>query len=198
MPRTEDRAAQRLNRTAYEPSRAEAVSMAEIRPALPADLPAARAIFTEYVESLADVAAPSFAHQRVDDELRSLPGEYGHLGGIILLAWEGLSCVGCVAVRPLDPPGVAELKRMYVAPARRGVGIGRRLCEAALAHAARLGYASIKLDSDPTLTAALALYRRLGFVPTARYNADPDPATVYLEKDLGRQATPTSPAGRQT
>lgn len=158
--------------------------MAEIRPALPADLPAARAIFTEYVESLADIAGPSFAHQRVDDELRSLPGKYGPPGGIILLAWDGPSCIGCVAVRPLVPPRVAELKRMYVAPGHRGAGIGRRLCEAALSHAARLGYASIKLDSDPTLTAALALYRRLGFVPTDRYNADPDPATVYLEKHL--------------
>ncbi|MGE0394609.1 MAG: GNAT family N-acetyltransferase [Vicinamibacterales bacterium] len=159
--------------------------MVEIREARPEEIPAARAIFTEYVESLATVAAPSFAHQRVDDELRTLPGRYASPGGAILLAWHGRDCVGCVAVRPLDPPAVCELKRMYVVPAYRGTGLGRRLCETALAHARRLGYREMKLDSDPTLTTALALYARLGFVPTPRYNADPDPATVYLAKPLG-------------
>jgi GNAT superfamily N-acetyltransferase len=158
--------------------------MVEIREAGPADVPAARAIFTAYIESLSGVAAPSFAHQRVDEELRTLPGRYGPPGGLILLAWNGDACVGCVAIRPLEPPYVCELKRMYVVPAHRGAGFGRRLGETAIERARRLGYRQMKLDSDPTLTAALALYARLGFVPTPRYNADPDPATVYLEKRL--------------
>lgn len=158
--------------------------MVEIREARPEEIPAARAIFTEYVESLADVAAPSFAHQQVDDELRTLPGRYAPPGGAILLAWHGRTCVGCVAVRPLDPPAVCELKRMYVTPAHRGTGLGRRLCTAAIDRAVALGYREMKLDSDPTLTAALALYQHLGFTPTPRYNADPDPATVYLTRRL--------------
>lgn len=159
--------------------------MVEIRDAGSEDMPAARVIFTEYVASLAGIAAPSFAHQRVDDELRTLPGRYAPPGGTILLAWHGDTCVGCVALRSLDPPDTCELKRMYVTPAHRGRGLGRRLCEAALERAVELGYRQVKLDSDPTLLPALALYASLGFVPTPRYNADPDPGTVYLRKPLG-------------
>lgn len=154
--------------------------MIDIREAAPHEVGAARGIITEYVHSLAPIAASSFAHQRVDDELRDLPGAYAPPTGALLLAWEADACVGSVAVRPLDPPDVCELKRLYVRPAARGQGVGRRLTEAAMARARALGYRRMKLDSDPSLTAALTLYRALGFTDTPRYNTDPDPETVYL------------------
>ena len=158
--------------------------MAEIREAAAAEMTVVRAIFAEYMQSIAHLAACSFQHQRVDDELQTLPGKYAPPGGVILLAWEGPECVGCVAVRPLEAPEVCELKRMYVRPAARGKGLGRSLCDAAMEQARGLGYRVMKLDSDPELVPALALYRSLGFVDTPRYNTDPDPHTVYMARDL--------------
>ena len=152
--------------------------MVEIREAAPSDMGAVRNIFAEYMRSIAHLAATSFAHQRVDEELQTLPGKYGQPGGAIVLAWEAGTCVGCAAVRPLDGAGTCELKRMYVRPSHRRNGLGRR-------H--RFGERTdhtVKLDSDPALLPALALYRSLGFVPAARYNEDPDPETVYLARVL--------------
>ncbi len=145
---------------------------------------AVRDIFAEYMRSIAYLAATSFAHQRVDDELQTLPGRYGPPGGVIVLAWEAGVCVGCVAVRPLEGAETCELKRMYVRPSHRRTGLGRRLADAALSRARELGYRTIKLDSDPALQPALALYRSLGFAPVDRYNQDPDPDTVYLARTL--------------
>lgn len=101
----------------------------------------------------------------------------------MLLAWDAEACIGCVLVRPLEG-ATCELKRMYVRPTHRGHGIGRRLCDAALTRAREMGYQAMKLDSDPALSTALDLYRRLGFADTPRYNQDPDPATVYLARAL--------------
>ena len=158
--------------------------MVEIREAAASDMEAAREIFAEYMESVAHLAARSFAHQRADEELQTLPGKYGPPDGTIVLAWDEGVCVGCVAVRRLDEAGACELKRMYVKPTHRRVGLGRRLCEAAISRARQMGYRQIKLDSDPALHPALVLYRTLGFVDAARYNADPEPDTVYLARVL--------------
>ena len=158
--------------------------MVEIREATPSEMGAVREIFAEYMRSIAHLAAASFAHQCVDEELQTLPGRYGPPGGTILLAWEAGACVGCAAVRPLNGAGTCELKRMYVKPSHRRTGLGRRLADAALSQARNIGYRTVKLDSDPALLPALALYRSLGFVPAERYNQDPDPETVYLAHDL--------------
>ncbi len=158
--------------------------MVEIREASASDMEAARDIFAEYMRSIAHLAAASFAHQRVDDELQTLPGKYGPPGGAIVLAWDAGACVGCAGVRPLDGAGTCELKRMYVRPSHRRAGLGRRLSEAVMARAREMGYRTVKLDSDPALLPALALYRSLGFAPAARYNQDPAPDTVYLARVL--------------
>jgi ribosomal protein S18 acetylase RimI-like enzyme len=136
------------------------------------------------MQSIAHLAACSFKHQRVDEELESLPGKYAAPGGVILLAWDGSECVGCAAVRPLDENGSCELKRMYVRSSARGQGLGRQLCERAMARARAMGYQVMKLDSDPELVPALALYRSLGFTATPRYNTDPDPHTIYMAREL--------------
>ena len=167
---------------ARDPARGH--SLIEVRESATSDLEAARGIFAEYIGSVAHLAAASFAHQRVDEELQTLPGRYGPPGGTILLAWDAGTCVGCAAVRPLDGAQTCELKRMYVRPSHRRMGLGRRLAEAALLRARELGYRTVNLDSDPRLRPALALYRSLGFSPAARYNQDPDPETVYLARTL--------------
>lgn len=148
----------------------------------------ARELIVEYGHTIADVAACSLEHQRFDDEVASLPGRYAPPRGRLLLATLDGRPVGCVALRPLDDlgPHTCELKRMYVRPSARGHGIGRLLAERLIADARAIGYTLIKLDSDtdPRFSAAIALYRTLGFTECPRYNADPDPKTLWFEMRL--------------
>jgi ribosomal protein S18 acetylase RimI-like enzyme len=86
-------------------------------------------------------------------------------------------------LRPL-PDGTAEIKRLYVRPAWRGSGLGRRLAEAALIEAASRGYAVVRLDSTPAMRAARALYASLGFAPIPPYGTDAWPGFDCFEKRL--------------
>ena len=76
--------------------------------------------------------------------------------------------------------GVAELKRMYVAPAFRGRGVGPRLLEAAEDTARELGYDLLRLDSQAS---TWPVYREAGYRQIADYNCNPH-ADVWAEKRL--------------
>jgi ribosomal protein S18 acetylase RimI-like enzyme len=88
-----------------------------------------------------------------------------------------------VAVRPLEE-GACELKRLYVRPDARGSGAGRALVQAIVEEARRLGYRTMRLDTLPTMDAARALYRSLGFVEVERYNDNPIPGVLFFELEL--------------
>lgn len=113
------------------------------------------------------------------------PAEVAEGRGAFLVARRGGTPVGCGAVRLLDA-GTGELKRMYVAPAARGTGVGRRLVEALEAEARALGARRLVLETGTRQHAALALYRATGFVPIPLYGEYvSSPATsVCLGKEL--------------
>lgn len=90
--------------------------------------------------------------------------------------------VGCGAVRLVDA-GTAEVKRMWVSPSMRGRGAGWALLEALEAAAVELGARIGVLDTNATLTSALALYRAAGWQEVPPYNDNAE-ATHWFRKDL--------------
>jgi len=124
--------------------------------------------------------------QGFEAELASLPGKYAPPTGALLLARSADGrAVGCVALRALAEAGCCEMKRLYILPEGRGHGLGRRLAEAIIDEARRLGYREMRLDTLPSMQGALAIYRGLGFVEAAPYYQTPIAETVFLWLDLG-------------
>lgn len=141
---------------------------------------ATAAMFRAYAQSLDIDLAPQGFAQEVD----ALPGVYGPPGGEILLAKRGDHVLGCIALKPLEPPRIAEIKRLFVRTQMRGIGVGKALVETAIDTARRLGYREIKLDTLPQMEGAIALYRHYGFVPIPAYGSHPYPGLVSLGKKL--------------
>jgi len=151
-----------------------------IAPALfPADTGKVRELFTEYGRSL----GVDLSFQDFDRELASLPGDYAPPEGRVLLADEGGEAAGCVALRR-EGPARCEMKRLYVRPAHRGSGLGRRLALAVIEEARRIGYHRMRLDTLPSMGAAMGLYRDLGFRPIVPYRFNPVPGALFLEREL--------------
>jgi len=91
---------------------------------------------------------------------------------------------GCGAV--LDSgEGWAEVKRMFVSPAARGLKLGRRLLDEIEAIAARRGVRVLRLEMGGLQPEALGLYRSAGFVEIGPFGAyGPDPVSIFMEKTL--------------
>jgi ribosomal protein S18 acetylase RimI-like enzyme len=148
------------------------------------DLADTIALFTTYANALGvDLAYQGFAA-----EMAAMPGKYAPPAGELLLARSagGGEAIGCVGMRPIDPPGCCEMKRLYVSPQARGFGLGRALVEAVVAEAQRIGYREIRLDTLPTMDEAIALYGKLGFKLIAPYYVTPIEGTKFMAKRLGR------------
>jgi len=116
------------------------------------------------------------------------PGNGGYAGkpaeasGLFLVARLHGRAVGCGALKPLDA-STAEIKRMWVAPDARGLGVARRLLEALEDHARQAGMRRIVLDTNRSLAEAQALYRKAGYRDIERYN-DNAYADFFFEKEL--------------
>ena len=137
------------------------------------------ALFREYVASLAE----DISFQNVDEELGTLPGKYARPTGVVLIARDGEEAAGAVGYRMVEP-GVCEMKRLYVRPAFRGLGLGRELANELIEDARARGYRTMLLDTLASMATARALYRDLGFGPVAPYYDNPLPGVMYMALEL--------------
>ncbi|RLP77765.1 N-acetyltransferase [Mycetocola tolaasinivorans] len=94
------------------------------------------------------------------------------VGAFIVLVVDG-EPVGCGGVRALSPERF-EVKHVFLRPAARGAGHGRRLLERLETEARTLGATELVLDTNATLAAAGGLYRSSGFAEIAPYNSNPN------------------------
>ncbi|MCI4372665.1 MAG: GNAT family N-acetyltransferase [Thermoplasmata archaeon] len=127
-----------------------------------------------------------------DAEQSGLPGDYVSPKGALFLAFEGRTPIGLAALR-YHKGRTAEFKRLYVRPACRSAGVGRRLTVRALQRARQLGYRRVVLDTLPRMVRAIALYRKLGFRRIDPFWDHPVPTALFFELDLreGRQRPPS-------
>lgn len=93
--------------------------------------------------------------------------------------------VACGGVREVEP-GVGEIKRMWVHDGWRGAGLGARLLRHLEDLSAQMGHRVVRLDTNGTLTEAIAMYERAGYRPIERYNDNPY-AQAFFEKALTGQ-----------
>ncbi|MGA7375903.1 MAG: GNAT family N-acetyltransferase [Candidatus Sulfotelmatobacter sp.] len=146
----------------------------------PPQIAQVRELFLEYAQSLGF----SLCFQNFDKELEGLPGHYAPPEGRLLLAeYEG-QVAGCVAMRALEP-GICEMKRLYLCPRFRGIGLGRALADRIIAEARQVGYRRMRLDTvEPVMKDAVAMYRKLGFKEIAPYRSNPIAGAIYMELEL--------------
>lgn len=149
------------------------------RHAGPEDMAAVRGLFTEYAGSL----GVDLSFQGFDSELEGLPGKYSPPGGTLLIAERDGEPCGCIALRLIDGRA-CEMKRLYVRPACRWLGIGRELVRRLLEDARTKGYGCMRRDTLPSMRRAIAMYRSFGFREIAPYVYNPVEGALFLEKSL--------------
>ena len=101
-----------------------------------------------------------------------------------IVARSGASVLGCGAIVE-GPDSSAEIKRMFVVPAARGLKIGRRLLQQLETVAIAKGVQSLRLETGIKQPEALALYRSAGFVEIGPFGIyQPDPLSVFMQKEI--------------
>lgn len=159
------------------------ITLVPVRPDSPAGLAALRAYAGELARRWPGTAPePTWSEEFLADDPMALAPP----SGVFVVATRDDRVVGCAGLRLEGadvPPGAGEIKRMWVDPALRGQGLGRRLLAHLTELAREAGLRRLVLDTAEDLAEARALYRREGFVETEPYNANPY-AHHWFTRDL--------------
>ena len=139
------------------------------------DIETVQTLFDEYVTAL----NIDLTFQNYDNERRHIADIYLPPTGALYLAENNGASAGCVGLRKLDGQR-CEMKRLYVRPDFRGMGLGAALCYQIIEKGRQLGYTEMLLDTLASMHGAVALYRSLGFKQIAPYYHNPLPDAQYL------------------
>ncbi|KCV83830.1 MarR family transcriptional regulator [Actibacterium atlanticum] len=184
---SDERAAQILNRHKNAPRLLEAMDIVTIA------LSREEIVFEEidYASDLATTCLNAYAMElgarlNVEFDLKKAGdpdlSQMKHPHGTFVVARLGDMPVGCVGVKG-NGGQLAEIKRMWIAPAARGLGLARRMMTAAEDAARDLGIEVLRLDTNSTLFEAVKLYQTMGWTQIDRFNNDPYP-DLFFEKHL--------------
>ena len=144
------------------------------------EIETSRRLFREY-EAWLDL---DLCFQGFEEELRTLPGRYAVPDGRLFLAAVDGEPAGCIALRRLED-SVCEMKRLYLRPRFRGLGLGRVLIERLMDEARGCGYSKMRLDTLPSKMAkAVNLYEAYGFVEIPPYYDNPHKDVLFMELAL--------------
>jgi putative acetyltransferase len=149
----------------------------------------ARELLLEYGRFvIAQPGAARFCFGALEKEAARLPLSFLEQGGGCLMARASLEPVGFVAWRDVPPEIAAdawELKRLWVRPAGRGLGLGRALTQNVIDRAIAANRKAIYLDTAPaSMGSAHRMYLEMGFTPCPPYNDNPVEGLAYLVKNL--------------
>ena len=143
------------------------------------------AMVAELLEAYAASLPIDLSHEGFAEEVEGLPGEYVPPRGALLLALDTAgAAVGCVGLRPLPIQDACEMKRLYVAPTCRGLGLGKALGAAIIREAKNGGYSTMYLDTLPGMKAAQLLYHALGFEQTSPYYCTPFDRMMFYRLEI--------------
>jgi GNAT superfamily N-acetyltransferase len=154
---------------------ASAIQITECDPRHPDARLAVRAYVTELARRFDGGFDPALSISAADEEM-SPPA------GLFLVATLYGDPVGCGALK-FHPGAPAEIKRMWVAPEVRGLGLGRRLLAELEARAAARGVRTLRLETNRALAEAVSLYRSAGYREVAAFNDEPY-AHHWFEKTM--------------
>lgn len=168
---------ERLVKAMAEVERLLRASAVELSVADPAS-PEASACIADYLQELQSRFEEGFDPGR---SVSAEPDEMVPPAGVFLLARLEGNAIGCGGLK-VTGPGEGEIKRMWIAPALRGVGLAQRMLEALEAHAASMKLHTLRLDTNRCLVEAHALYLRNGYREIAPYNDNPY-ADHWFQKD---------------
>ena len=158
------------------------------------DLPVVRSLFLEYMQWALLLAEATWGHpvgvtpaEVVEHDIAGIQ-RFMPPDGRLLLASDDTGVVGCACAWMLRPR-LAEIKRVYVRPSQRNLGTGRALIQSVIADLRENEFTTVRLETTSFMSAAVNLYRSLGFHDTAPYAEGETPAdqrhhTIYLELSL--------------
>lgn len=150
-----------------------------IVPASSEQMDIVRELFREY-EAFLNV---DLCFQGFEAELAALPGDYAPPSGALLIALVDGVPAGCVAVRPIED-GICEMKRLFVRPQFRGLGLGRTLARTVIQESRGIGYTRMRLDTLDFLNSAIHIYKSFGFREIESYYQNPLEGVMYWELNL--------------
>jgi len=150
-----------------------------ITAATEADFLQAKELILEYTEWL----NVDLSFQNFDAEMQSLHKMYNKPFGALFIAIKDGKAIGVVGLRQFSQ-SECEMKRMFVKPEGRGLGIGKLLVENCIAMGKSLHYATMKLDTTNLMQSAIRLYIENGFAEIPAYRFNPDEGARYFELDL--------------